>query len=99
MFWCDNSYLCGNKHDRESVVSLGANCLNRGCGDARFVGDHLVELADSLDARVRAIHVDHPAIANHVIANDNTDTPWKLQSPCEEIWNKRIARHDEDKIK
>src|SRR5437764_114396 len=73
----------GDERQREAVVALAADGLDRGGADARLGGQQLVEAAGTLDARVVAGRVEHRALAHHVVGDDQAAAAGQPQRPGE----------------
>jgi hypothetical protein len=64
--------LNGHEHDRETIVALGSDGLDRRGTDAGLGGEQLIELAYPLDIGIVASGIDYPAVAHNVIDDDET---------------------------
>ena len=64
--------LNGYQHDRETIVALGSDSLDRRGTDAGLGGEQLIEPAYPLDIGIVASGIDYPAVAYNVIDDDET---------------------------
>ena len=64
--------LNGHEHDRETIVALGSDSLDRRGADARLRGKHVIEAAYPQNIGIAAESVDDPPVAHHIIDDDET---------------------------
>ena len=64
--------LNGHEHDRETIVALGSDGLDRRGTDAGLGGEHFIEAAYPQNIGIVASGVDHPAVAHHIVDDDKT---------------------------
>ncbi len=62
--------LTGHENDRETIVPLGSDGLDRRRADAGLSGEQFIEAAYPLDIRIKACAIDYPAVAYNVIDDD-----------------------------
>ena len=62
--------LNGHEHDRETIVALGSDGLDRRGADAGLGGEQLIEPAYPLDIGIMACGIDYPAVAHDIIDDD-----------------------------
>lgn len=67
--------LTGHEHDGEAVMPFGTDGLNRRCADALRPRQHLIEPAYSLDIRIVTLGVNHAAVADDIVDDDQAARP------------------------
>ena len=85
--------------DCKPIIPLDAHRLNGGGGDAFFGGDHLVHSTDALDGGIGTWRVDHGAVADDVVDDDEAAGAGEFQRPSEIIRKARFVGVDEDQVK
>src|SRR5437879_4688987 len=87
-----------DKREREAVVALAADRLDRGGADTGLGREQLVEATDPLDAGVFARLVDHRASAHDVVRDDQRAATGELQRPPEVLRIARLVGVDENQV-
>jgi hypothetical protein len=64
--------LNGHEHDRETIVALGSDSLDRRGTDAGLGGEHFIEPAYPLDIGIVACSINYLAVAHDIIDDDET---------------------------
>jgi len=67
--------LTRHQQDREAVISLGANRLERRCANALLAGEQLIEAANALDIRIVTLSVEDAAIADDIVDDNEAAKP------------------------
>src|ERR1700704_6090802 len=70
-------------HDCEAIVALDTNGLDRSPAQGCIPSYHFEETPDSLNIRVVALRINHAAITDHVIHDDNASRPRQPERPLE----------------
>ena len=89
----------GDECEGEAVVALCADGLQSGGGEAAFGGELFEEETCSLHVWIRAGRIDHRAVADDVIHNDESAAARKLQRPVKVFGVMRFVRVDENQVK
>ena len=69
------STLNGDEYDRETIVALGSDSLDRRGADAGLGGEHFIEAAYPQNIGIMACGIDYPAVAHNIIGDDETAPP------------------------
>lgn len=100
--WSDITVIYGtmsfDDRDRESVVALGANCLD-GCSVQPLLGADEGECRTrSFDIGVATIRIEHRTVADDVVADDDRARARQLHRPVEIIRVVGLIGVDEDQV-
>jgi hypothetical protein len=63
-------HVCNNESEREADISFATHSLDRRGADARLGREQFAERADPMDSGVGAVGIDHHALADNVIDDD-----------------------------
>src|ERR1700722_13140563 len=90
--------LQAHEREREPVVALQADGLDRGGADARGAREQLVEAAHAERARVLAVGVDERAVAHDVVGDDHAAGTRELQRELEILRRAGLVGADERRV-